>query len=769
MNSFDKVILILSPGMNKDTIKEDLLDKTVYDWGAKKLPENIDDLSHGIYVEVFPNHSRLNDIINLDDTKIIVQTHTIGQISQVSGQLFANDKPEVEITSFTGGQHGYKRLLGGVVASENLSFHETPIGGEEGIKAIWENGNNFLSVEPVVPVVEQPVSVVDSVENNTGKQEDNDNEVQPSQTSTDTSEIKDDEDKVEEVSLVSGNVDQSNEVVVDKNLPSKTNDDMIITGKITTTNDSEISIVNTVTTKVESETSAEQLADLDFEKALVESLALADKNKPKTETDEIKKEDDPVGKVVGIPDTYPNVGQTVTFNKNDLFKPFEGTGDGVLYDFAGTPARFNFYHAHVAEKIDKAMGNPDRVKFTEFEQAILQAGEDRVAGNTHEIQYTADARWSNLIKAGPTNVPIIMPIRDPEYGSNKYFGPETVSLLQNRMKTGCKLGVFLPHTGIYFIIVSPDDSQFIDTLAIINNQRIQTLRASSGILLGNSNFYINRQIMKLFIDSIVHCSLTAWNRETLMKLINERDINIIAQVLGASIYPDGYDYVQVCGLEKTDGKICTAQTRKLVDLRRMIFVDNSRLSEAQRIQAAQALAERSVSDIERYQEANYIGYKKPYEITPGIQFVYRSQSALTSIEAGEKWIKEIEAVVDSIITFNNDEDTRNLMIEERISLTRIREFSHWIEEIIIDDKPMTERDKIDPFLNTLSRNKEVVKKVSDTLTEFQRLSSIAIVAIPRCECHECKATDKKDLDIATHLIPQDAVSRLFTLVRQFKL
>ena len=60
----------------------------------------------------------------------------------------------------------------------------------------------------------------------------------------------------------------------------------------------------------------------------------------------------------------------------------------------------------------------------------------------------------------------------------------------------------------------------------------------------------------------------------------------------------------------------------------------------------------------------------------------------------------------------------------------------------------------------------MVEKVGNTLVEFQRLASVAMVAVPRIKCPSCEQTDEKDLDISTHLIPQDAVSRLFTLVRQ---
>ena len=213
---------------------------------------------------------------------------------------------------------------------------------------------------------------------------------------------------------------------------------------------------------------------------------------------------------------------------------------------------------------------------------------------------------------------------------------------------------------------------------------------------------------------------------------------------------------------------CEHITAKLLDLRRLVFVDNSRLSETQRQLAAGGLRERSLTEINTYKETNYLGFKKAYEITPGISFVYKAQPMNVVIDAGEKWIKEIEATVDSIVTFNEDEETRNNEIRRRINLARIREYGHWVVEIQVDGESntITDRDKINKLLKSLSRKQGVLDKVSETLSEFQRLSQIAIVAVPRVQCEGCGQTDQKDLDISPHLIPQDATSRFFTLAHQ---
>ena len=484
----------------------------------------------------------------------------------------------------------------------------------------------------------------------------------------------------------------------------------------------------------------------------------------------------------GIPVDYPAVENTVEILSNPL-KPLETAGDTArgFDDWAGSIETMEAVVGVTAQKFNQAEQRGRNPNLTVLEASMIDIQVDAVGSKMmHEFQYVAGANWSQGIKTPTATMPLIVPIKNPNYGDSKYVGSDAVPLIQNRMKIGSTLGVFLPHTGIYFIIVSPTDGELLDTLSVINTQRIETLRASSGILMGNSNYYIYRQVLNLFLSSITNCSFRSWNREQLTELIDERDINIIATALMASVYVDGYEYTQTCGLRLKDDEtltdeeraqnppdeVCDHRSEFLADLMRTVFIDNSRLNEFQRNIAVSAIHPRSLEEIKDYQQQHYLGYRKSYEITEGIEFIYRAQNIKVSMEAGEKWIGEISQIVDSIITFKNDDEERNMMIDHRINLARIREFSHWVDDIVVDGQSLGDRVKINALLNSLSRNDTVMRKVSETLGEFQRLSMIAITAIPRAKCPTCQKTDTKDLDISKHLIPQDAVSRLFTLVRQ---
>lgn len=464
---------------------------------------------------------------------------------------------------------------------------------------------------------------------------------------------------------------------------------------------------------------------------------------------------------------FPEVNSTVEVNSK-MLTDSKNPEAAHFSDWGGSGMTLSREMGRIDYNVEQAMNKKRRPSLSEFDQLVVRHADDSIANDElFKQQFIEGATWSGTVNTAAKRMPVISPIKNPDYGDTKYVGEEAVSLIQNRMKIGCKLGVYLPHTGIYFILNSPGDDAVLDTLSLINNYRVEALRESSGILLGNSNFYLYRQVLTLFMNNISGCSLANWNKETLISLIDERDMNIVSTALMASIYPDGYEYRQACGLVK-DGKTCEHITSKLLDLRRLVFVDNSRLSEAQRNLALSALTQRSVNEINQYQQTNYIGFKKAYEITNGISFVYKAQTINTVIDAGEKWIKQIETAVDAIITFSEDSETRNAMIRQRIALARIREYSHWIVEIQVDGdvNVISDRSKIEELLKSLSRNQEVLDKVSETLSDFQRQSQIAIVAVPRVKCPVCQSTDQKDFDISPYLIPQDATARFFTLARQ---
>lgn len=494
-------------------------------------------------------------------------------------------------------------------------------------------------------------------------------------------------------------------------------------------------------------------------------------SKPLDEPETKVEEEKAVKPKVGILPNYPKVKTTVEIIQHPLTKLADDASvdNNKLFGWAGSADVLTDEIELIEQRVEEANARKRALDLSDEEINILGCMSDRVGSQTAlEMQFVEGAKWSQALSSETKRIPIITVVKNPNYGDNRYVGKDAVALIANRMRIGVTIGVLLPHTGIYCLIVSPGDDEVLNTLSIINSQRIEALRSSSGILLGNSNYYLNKQVMDLFLNSITDCSLASYNREILQGLIDGRDIDIIADALAASIYPDGYNYNQTCGLELEDrpGEVCNSNQEFLVDLKRMVFIDNSRLNEYQRNLALGGLTKRSLKEIEEYKSQSYLGLQQSYEITEGIEFVYEAPTAQKSIEAGEAWIGEISKVVDHLLAFRQDENERNVMINQRMDISRIREFSHWVKDIQVDGLSLNDPAKVTALLNKLSRNPDVVAKVGKTLAEFQRKSLIAMVAIPRVPCPSCQKTDMTKSEVSQYLIPQDAVSRFFTLAHQ---
>ncbi len=777
LNVLNKTVYDLAPVKDVDTLQAQLIEQHGKDsivFANSFADVKMIEAMHVVLID--PIDKPFED----DNIKVIVQTHNASSVAMESSRLMNEGAKDSEVTAFTRRMFRHNQLVSNleatiadklVIVDTSIQDYEPLWGTQPPVQTLTQpitETVNEVKEEVAEQMIEEPVETV------------SDSDVQPEPIEQDKSGqedsiLVDQQDPVEEVENDKG--EEEKQYLDDISTPIKAfteSTEQMLEEEIEQPLENKVVQPDTEGPEVEV-TNKENPKPPEIEDPIFDPIAAAmeasieQANQPEPEVEEDVEEEQPKGKTLEqIEDPeYPKVNFTVEISPK-IFSDSKSDETGVISDFAGSHKTYGRLFDTMGNKVEYALSRKYTPKLTAVEQHIAALSEDAIANEElHKQQYVEGAKWSPFVRTETQAVPIITPIRNPDFGDAKYVGPDSVSLIQNRMKIGCKLGIYLPHTGLYFIVNSPSDEDVLNTLSIINTYRVEVLRASSGILLGSSNYYLYRQVLNLFINNVSGCSLANWNKETILGLIDERDMNIVATALQASIYPDGYEYRQVCGLVKSN-KTCEHITSKLLDLRRIVFVDNSRLSESQRVVAAGGLRERSINEIKTYQETNYIGFKKAYEITEGICFVYKAQSINTAIEAGETWIKEIEQTVDAIVTFNDDEETRNNMIRQRINLTRIREFSHWVTEIQIDGETnaITERSKINELLNSLGRNPQVMEKVSDTLAEFQRLSQIAIVAIPRVPCEGCKQTDQKDLDISPHLIPQDMTSRFFTLARQ---
>lgn len=436
--------------------------------------------------------------------------------------------------------------------------------------------------------------------------------------------------------------------------------------------------------------------------------------------------------------------------------------DGVpaLFGWAGTATTMT----HVMQRLAGRMAR--NIRPTDAEVMASMAHQDEISSEgNHNFQYYLDAEWQPHANYNNKLIPNLYRIKNPEPGSEAYAGKYSVQLIKNRMGTGANIGVAMWHSGIYCAITAPDESTRLKLIEEIARNRVAALRNTSGILYGNSSYYINRALANCFLDHLTDCNIIGWDRELVRARIDHRDLQAMAWAMAYGIYPDGYNYTQLCGaVDESTQRICNEIQEFKLDFGVALLVDNNRLTPYQKMIMSETFKPHSIAQLDRYREEGVIGASKAYEISDGVKFVLQGPSLTAHVEQGHDWINSLVKITDEVIGIAGDEDQRNEYISRQINATKLREYSHWVKEIIMDDEVViSDRDKINELLNSLNTNNNVVTKLSDAIDEYQRQSVVQMVAIPREPCPACGGIDKTDAEHYPHLIPQDAVSRFFTL------
>lgn len=458
----------------------------------------------------------------------------------------------------------------------------------------------------------------------------------------------------------------------------------------------------------------------------------------------------------------PDVQHTIKFKRPILTPAKHGDDEPALYGWGGTSDVMSTVIQRVAAKMDRGTSPTD----TEIYATVAHQDMVTSEGN-NDFQYFKDATWEPHAETAGRLVPNLYRIKNPVAGAAAYTGKFAVQLIKNRMGTGANIGVALWHSGMYCSITAPDDSSRLALIGEIARNRLQALRNTSGILFGNSSYYINRALVNCFLDHLTDCNIVNWDREVVRARLDHRDLQAMAWALLYAIYPDGYNYTQLCGAvdEKTNN-ICSATAEFKLDFGVALLVDDTRLTTYQLNMMSETFKPHSIAQLDRYREEGVIGGSKAFEITDGIKFVLQGPTLISHIEQGHAWIDSLSKITDDVIGLAADEDERNEYIARQINSTKLREYAHWVKEIIIDDEvTLTDRVKINEILNSFTTNEAAVTKLSAALDEYQRECIVQMVAIPRIPCTECGGIDEEGAIDHPHLIPQDAVSRFFTLAR----
>ena len=347
------------------------------------------------------------------------------------------------------------------------------------------------------------------------------------------------------------------------------------------------------------------------------------------------------------------------------------------------------------------------------------------------------------------------------FKSDKLTGERAIIAFNKSLGLGDLIHVPLFHSGFYITLKTPSEIDMIRLNREIIEDKIQAGRATQGLAFSNMMSYTLNRIAKFVIDHIYDTTLQAsvLEKKELFELIKCQDFNILVWGILVSMYPQGVQYKRAC---LSDPEKCDYVLKENLNLFKLMWTNISALSENHLAHMSNKIHKTmSLESVMNYQNTLPAISEKVITIDT-LKFKLVSPNFLEYVNSGEKWISNIVAMVDEIVTNNKDERTKNALIEQKSQATRLRQIAHWVKEIEFDEKVVDDTETIEQILDILSQDDEKSTKLFEEVSKYIDESTISLIGIPNYICPKCGEQQQEDNGtIFGNIIPLDVVSIFF--------
>lgn len=339
------------------------------------------------------------------------------------------------------------------------------------------------------------------------------------------------------------------------------------------------------------------------------------------------------------------------------------------------------------------------------------------------------------------------------------------------IKTAAALGlggmVQIPlwHSGIWVSIKAPSETSLLELYRRIANEKIQFGRTTSGMLFSNSGIYTVSYVTNFALQHVYDSSMRDSSPEYLKGIIKAPDIPILIWGLACAIFTRGYRYARPC---TTDPSSCQHVTHGTLDLGKMIFTDSDSLSDWQKRLMVRRNDKFTTEEVEQYQNERLRGANRRIAINDILSIVLKVPTIREYESSGFKWVDGIVNMLEGALGTSLRGDQRENYVREQAKLTALRQYSHWVKEVQVDEDIIEDQDTLEQFIGTLSGSPEITDRFLEEVGTYIDDSVLSVIAIPRYKCDECDGEQKADVHDHFHpyLLPVDVIRVFFTQLRQ---
>jgi hypothetical protein len=372
------------------------------------------------------------------------------------------------------------------------------------------------------------------------------------------------------------------------------------------------------------------------------------------------------------------------------------------------------------------------------------------------------AEWVQLVNTQKGKLGPIKLAPPPTTGKVTLTGDAAVNSIRSLIGMGDKVKIPLWHSGIWVTIKAPVETDLLDFLRRISQEKINLGRTTTGAIFSNLNVVVAEYYRNFIAEYIVESSY--YNLDKAVSRILAPDLDHLVWGLACAVYPHGFDYARSV-ISPNDAKKRVVRDR--INLAKIQWVDRRSLTEYQlNHMGSRANGSMSEASVNRYQEELMTCRNRTVQIETNngslIDLDLKIPTLDEYIEIGNDWINNIIAMVDRTLGSNaTDATERAKAVNEQGLASYLQMYSHWINRLAVGDSEVYEKEAIGKILGTIGSSEKIRRAIVKEITRFIDDSVVSMIALPALTDEEAAKYPR-----FVHLVPLNVLHVFFILLVQ---
>ena len=348
-----------------------------------------------------------------------------------------------------------------------------------------------------------------------------------------------------------------------------------------------------------------------------------------------------------------------------------------------------------------------------------------------------------------------------ETEGSKLTGEQAVLRVRSLLGMGSIISIPLWHSGFWITIKTPSDSALIEMRRRVMDEKIRLGRYVHGLAFANTSSYTNQWVLDLIMDHMYATTVKDATPQKLRTMIKANDLPILYWGLACGVWPKGFQYVRsmIAGNGINDKTIIEGR----INVSKLMWVDNTAFTDRQKAHMSNRNSGAMTEDsIARYLDEFPLYKGRSIELLEGALTINLKVPDVDAyMQSGRDWITGLSALVEETFTSDADDAVRrDRAILDHANATIMRQYSHYIDSIVVQGREQKDAETINAIANTLSEDTDARSKFLNGVGKFIDDTTYAVIAIPEVSGKET------GLPRFPRLIPIDVTSVFFTLLMQ---